>query len=136
MFPKLVYLCGPIQGCSDYEAWDWREKVKGWGKRNSALKFLDPMRRDYRGKENDLCEEIIKMDKADIAAASIVLVNYPSDKQAFIGSSMEILYAFERGKIVVVVAPKDVPISPWMKYHSHFILDDFESARKLISSLH
>ena len=73
MTKTRIYLCGPIAGCSDAEAHDWRDWVKeqvedkwiddkgvntkiGDYPPNAGAKFyagwaecLDPMRRDYRG---------------------------------------------------------------------------------------
>ena len=40
-----VYLCGPINGCTDTEAKNWREAVK-----EHFPASVDPMKRDYRGK--------------------------------------------------------------------------------------
>lgn len=55
---KSVYLCDPINGCTDDEATTWREKAKGLlqSKDPSAMNnymCVDPMRRDYRGREGD-----------------------------------------------------------------------------------
>lgn len=126
---KTIYLCGPINGCTDEECRDWREFVKGlWGGLT-----LDPMRRDYRGKEDDSVKEIVELDKIDVTNCDVVLVNY--DKPS-VGTSMEILYAFERGKMVVVVASKEARISPWMRYHSHAILNSFEDAVAHISEFY
>lgn len=120
-FEKTIYLCGPINGCTDEECRDWRELVKSkW-----EGKTLDPMRRDYRGKEDDSVKEIVELDKIDVIDSDVILVNY--DKPS-VGTSMEMLYAFERGKLVVVVAKDGTRISPWMRYHSHQILGSFESA--------
>lgn len=118
---KTIYLCGPINGCTDEECTDWREFVKGIWKGPT----LDPMRRDYRGKEDDSVKEIVELDKIDVINSDVILVNY--DKPS-VGTSMEILYAFERGKLVVVVAKDGTRISPWMRYHSHAILNSFEDA--------
>lgn len=118
---KTIYLCGPINGCADEECSDWREFVKGlWGGPT-----LDPMRRDYRGKEDESAKEIVELDKIDVTNCDVVLVNY--DKPS-VGTSMEILYAFERGKLVVVVAKENTRISPWMAYHSHRIFTSFDAA--------
>ncbi|TIL94656.1 MAG: hypothetical protein E5Y73_11135 [Mesorhizobium sp.] len=118
---KTIYLCGPINGCTDEECTDWREFVKGiW-----SGPTLDPMRRDYRGKEDNSVKEIVELDKIDVINSDVILVNY--DKPS-VGTSMEILYAFERGKLVVVVAKDGTRISPWMRYHSHAILNSFEGA--------
>ena len=123
---KTVYLCGHINGCTDAECTDWREfvKAKWWGN------TLDPMRRDYRGKEDDSVNEIVELDKIDIMRSDALLVNY--DKPS-VGTSMEVFYAFERGKYVVVVAAEGARISPWLRYHSHAITHSFETALNLIN---
>jgi nucleoside 2-deoxyribosyltransferase len=125
---KTIYLCGPINGCTDEECRDWRELVKTkW-----PGPTLDPMRRDYRGKEEESVNEIVEFDKIDITNSDALLVNY--DKPS-VGTSMEILYAFERGKLVVVVAAPDARISPWMRYHSHTITHSFDSAVAVIAGM-
>jgi nucleoside 2-deoxyribosyltransferase len=116
-----IYLCGPINGCTDEECKDWREAVKArW-----PGETLDPMRRAYRGKETESVNEIVEFDKIDVTNSDVILVNY--DKPS-VGTSMEVLYAFERGKLVVVVAKEGASISPWLRYHSHKILHSFEDA--------
>ncbi len=122
-----IYLCGPINACSDQECSDWRNEVKTWG-----FDTLDPMRRDYRGKENDCVKEIVELDKVDVVNSDVILVNYVKPS---VGTSMEILYAFERGKLIVVVADKDANISPWLKYHSQYIINSFKEAKEIISNL-
>lgn len=120
-----IYLCGPINGCTDSEAKDWREFVKSkW-----SGKTLDPMRRDYRGKEAESVNEIVTLDKIDIANSDVLLVNY--DKPS-VGTSMEIYIAFTTGKLVVVVATQGTNISPWMRYHSHKIANSFEEGLAFI----
>lgn len=118
---KTIYLCGPINGCTDEECRDWRELVKQlWGGPT-----LDPMRRDYRGKEDQSVNEIVELDKIDVTNSDALLVSY--DKPS-VGTSMEVLYAFERGKLVVVVAAPEVRISPWLRYHSHRIVTTYADA--------
>lgn len=115
-----VYLAGPIQGCTDEQCKAWREYVK-----TLLPDTLDPMRRDYRGIELESADEIVEGDKLDIDDADALLVNFPAPSA---GTCMEILYAWERFKKVVVVIPKEVKLSPWVKYHSTFITDSFEKA--------
>ncbi len=118
---RVIYLCGPINGCTDEECKDWREFVKSkWDGPT-----LDPMRRDYRGKEDESVNEIVTLDKVDIANSDVILVNY--DKPS-VGTSMEIYLAFAAGKLVVVVAKEGTRISPWMRYHSHKIVGSFDAA--------
>jgi len=109
---KIVYLCGPINGCSDAEAKDWREFAKA----NLTTGTLDPMARDYRGREREpgIDKEIVENDKIDIDNSDILLVNYVKPS---VGTSMEILYAWERKKPIILVCEKDAVLSPWLTYH-------------------
>lgn len=107
-----VYLCGPINGCSDDEAINWREYVKS---KIGAENCIDPMRRDYRGREDECLDEIVELDKKDILNSKIVLANCwkPSP-----GTSMEILYSYDHYIPVISIVKSDEKVSPWIKYHS------------------
>jgi nucleoside 2-deoxyribosyltransferase len=118
---KTLYLCGPINGCTDAEANDWRTAVKAlW-----PGDCLDPMRRDYRGREAESVREIVELDKIDVTRADAVLVS--CDKPSW-GTAMEVIYAWMIGKPVVVVCPSGMSISPWLRYHSHAIVHSYEDA--------
>lgn len=128
MKKRLIYLAGPINGCTDEECKDWREYVKTQlGEENT----LDPMRRDYRGREMECVDEIVEGDKVDIDSATLLLVNHPKPST---GTDMEIMYAFERGKKVITVVPPtaDTKISPWLSYHSTKIFFSFDDALNYI----
>ena len=45
---------------------------------------------------------------------------------------MEILYGWERNKLVVAVNPKGMMLSPWIVYHSHRIFSDYDVALEFI----
>jgi Nucleoside 2-deoxyribosyltransferase len=123
-----AYLCGPINGCTDEEANGWRSKVKSlW-----PGKTIDPMRRDYRGREAQMYREIVELDKIDIQAASCLIVSY--DKPS-VGTSMEVFIAYSLGKPVVIVAAPHTVISPWLHYHSHAIVTSYEAAVSTALSL-
>lgn len=122
-----IYLCGPIAGCTDEECKDWREAAK-----KQFKDTIDPMRRDYRGREDDCVDEIVELDKKDIDDSDALLVNHPKPS---VGTSMEVLYAWERNKLIVVVVPKGSSISPWMIYHSTFIVETFEEAYRILADL-
>lgn len=126
---KTIYLCGPINGCTDEGANGWRTFVID---QSPHFKHLNPMRRDYRGKEDYNVNEIVELDKIDIANSDALLVNY--DKPS-VGTSMEVLYAFERGKLVVVVTPPEAALSPWLRYHSHRIEHSFSDGLAAIKEL-
>lgn len=120
----IVYLCGPIEGCSDYECKDWREAAK-----KALPDTLDPMRRDFRNRIDDCSVEIVTKDKLDIMASQALLVNYT---RPTVGTIMEIMFSWEQHKYIVVVAPKGTRISPWLKYHSSVIVNTFEEAYELL----
>jgi len=121
-----VYLCGPINGRGD-ECVAWREQVK------AALpeRCLDPMRRDYRGRELDagVAAEIVEQDLADIHECDTLLVYF--DRPS-VGTSMEVFYGYRLGKRVIVVDRSNAPISPWLVHHSHAIVRDLASALALL----
>jgi nucleoside 2-deoxyribosyltransferase len=113
--PRKAYLAGPIIGCTDAECNDWRRHLTNVLQKYN-IEVLDPMRRDYRGRRDECYTEIVEQDKADIDAADIVIVRYfrPS-----VGTSMEMLYAWERKKLVILWADQGIPLSPWLTYHCH-----------------
>lgn len=110
-----IYLAGPINGCTDSEAKNWREEVK-----KLHYDCLDPMDRDYRGKEEINVKQLVEDDKADIDSADALLVWF--DRPS-VGTSMEILYAWEQGKIILTINASSKPLSPWIIYHSNNVMD-------------
>ncbi len=111
-----IYLCGPINGRSDADCKDWRELVK----KRWHGECIDPMRRDYRGREQEpgIAAEIVAGDMEDIQACDGVLVYV--DKPSF-GTAMEILLAHQMGKPVSVIDATDKPLSPWLTHHATHI---------------
>ena len=123
---KTVYLCGPINGRSDADCKDWRSKAKSL---LENLQTLDPMRRDYRGRESEAVHEIISNDKQDIDDSDAVLVYF--DKPSF-GTAMEIFYAHSKGKRVVAVNASGHPVSPWVTGHVDMVFESLEDACKYL----
>ena len=117
----LVYLAGPINGCTDDESTTWREIVKdALGEDNC----LDPMRRDYRGIEDESVNEIVQGDIEDITLSDVVLANC---WQASFGTAMETWHASQSlGKPVVSVTPPGAPVSPWLRYISFAVVDNLD----------
>lgn len=123
-----VYLAGPINGCTDDEANGWRQ---GFMERLPEDDFLDPMVRDYRGQEDECVVEIVEGDKADIDQCDIFLAYC---WQTSWGTGMEILYAWETGKHVMLVIPEGTRVSPWQRYHSHQIVWTLAEAAAVLGS--
>ena len=119
-----IYLCGPINGCTDSEAIDWRERVKDY-----FPQTIDPMVRDYRGREQQDYREIVDLDKRDVRTADVILVNYSKPS---VGTAMEVFYAWTIGKPVIVWCARSAVVSPWMRYHSTtFVYSLDEAVEKL-----
>jgi nucleoside 2-deoxyribosyltransferase len=121
---KTIYLCGPINGRTTADATGWREMVK----QNWPHQTLDPMRRDYRGRELEpgIAARIVAGDIEDIQNSDAILVFF--DKPS-VGTAMEVFYAKHTlKKPVVVVNASDKPLSPWMIHHSDFVVDNVTGA--------
>lgn len=116
----MVYLCGGINGLSDSDCKDWRQMAQ----ENLTQPTLDPMRRDYRGKEDYNVEAIVQGDLDDIAVSDVILVNATRPSW---GTAMEIVYAYQLGKIIHAFAYPD-KVSPWLRFHCTFIHPTHEVA--------
>lgn len=105
----IVYLCGGINGLPDADCNAWRTRAKELLKGQT----LDPMRRDYRGREAEAVSAIVRGDLDDIATCTRVLVNATRPSW---GTAMEIVYAYQQGKPVYAFTGPP-PVSPWLAYH-------------------
>ncbi len=109
---RRLYLAGPIHGCSDAEARDWREQVK----RDLAglYEFADPMDRDYRGREATTDPwAIVRPDLMEIGHATHAIFN--CERPSW-GTSQEMVYAHIDG--VDITAFGAGVSSPWVRYHA------------------
>lgn len=124
-----VFLSGPIRGLP-------REHSLGW--RKKADKLLSPKIKTIhalrgREKKETLPDPRIAIhrDKRDIDHSDILLVNDTFESASMIGTAMEVIYAFQNGKLVILFGhahEKDY----WLNYHSHVRLDTLEEACKFI----
>lgn len=116
-----------------------REISLGW--RNSATRILE---QDFnvihalRGREeketfSDPKTAVIR-DLADILKSDIILVDDTVEGVSMIGTSMEVFFAFENKKPVIVFGrahEKDY----WLNYHSHLRVDTLEDACDVIKKM-
>ena len=124
-----IYLAGPINGCSDSEAITWRQWFKEESLRDIEVDFIDPMKRDYRGKELSHYREIVDLDKIDIRNADVIVVMYVKPS---VGTSMEVFYAWTLGKPVIIINESNSSLSPWLIYHSTTIVTSKEACEDKI----
>ena len=123
-----IYLAGPIFQSEDSECIDWRVEAK---QVLNGHEIIDPMERDYRGVTDENYEKIVEEDKNLIDSCDILLVNHIKPS---VGTSMEILYAWERNKKVLVIS-KNSENSPWLIYHVHKIFQSLSQAIEYIRML-
>ena len=143
-----IYLSGGIKGLSDEQAYGWRKAVVkhyqlatgGFGhtgmtqeelKTSSkclqyAVSIIVPSRMQYR---DDIDPKpaalwVIKRDKISIVQSDIVLAYCPVPSW---GTAMEIMYAHELDKWIVVVCDDEYP-SPWLVAHADAIVPSFDLA--------
>lgn len=128
---KTIYLAGPINGRSDDDCKTWREEAKSLI--NAAgHKFLDPMARDYRGREHEegIAQKIVDGDLEDIAECDALIVYFD---QPSVGTAMEVFYAHKSlGKRVIVINKSTKPLSPWMLVHCSAVVSSVFAAVELL----
>lgn len=123
-----IYLAGPMFQTGDDECKAWRDDAAS---RLADHDIFNPMIRDYREGSDGHVEEIVEEDKADIDRCDLLLVNHTRPS---VGTSMEVLYAWERRKRIITVVHSD-QVSPWLRYHSERIFTDLDTAIEFINSL-
>lgn len=124
MKDKTIYLCGPINGRSDDDCRTWREEVK----QRWDGPCLDPMRRDYRGREHEpgTAAEIVGGDLEDIQNSDALLVYFDAPS---VGTSMEVFYAKHvLNKEIALVNKSERALSPWLIHHSDYVTTSVSDA--------
>jgi len=102
-----VYLCGPMEGLSDSEMTVWRKRLTE--KLEGISDVKDPCRRKKfhdQPYSMNLAKRITTMDLQDIDKSDLVFANFANERHIGRGSSMEVMYAAMKGKIVITVVPK------------------------------
>jgi nucleoside 2-deoxyribosyltransferase len=125
-----VYLAGPIANMTDSQTHDWRDTV-GLVLDRMGIEVIDPAKlRDFRNVPYPGDLAVVEPDKADIDSCDVLFAytHVPS-----VGTSMEILYAWERGKFVAIVHPDPSHASPWIHYHAHAVERSFDAAILVVS---
>lgn len=115
------YLAGPIDGVTSEEATGWRRYAKNVLNKY-GIKVFDPT------EDKDLtCSTydpgwIVRGDVARLKNSNFVLAAFAWDNAAYIGTSMEIRIAHERGTPIYVWGPVGRN-SYWLRYHATKFFD-------------
>lgn len=129
---KKIFLSGPIRGVSREESLAWR---------NEATKLLErnfDVLHAFRGREEketftDPRSAVIR-DLSDIKNADILLVNDTVENCSMIGTSMEIFFAFQQNKPIILFGSahdKDY----WLNYHIHLRTRDLTEACEVLNKM-
>lgn len=113
---NTVFLCGPMRGLD-------RQESLGWRKQAVLLlceKFyvLHAMRQREEKETLPDPRLAIARDKQDIMRADILLVNDSFPNASMIGTAMEILFAYQLNKTIIVFGDAH-PNDYWLNYHCH-----------------
>jgi nucleoside 2-deoxyribosyltransferase len=114
---NLVYLAGPITGCSYDGATDWRAEAASqfsdWIKpisplRNKQyLKGSESIAADYPNYALSTAKAISSRDRNDVWRSDLILVNFLGAIKVSIGTVIEIAWATEFKKPIVLVMEDD-----------------------------
>ena len=129
---KTVFLSGPMRGVPRSEALAWRvEASKMLSKKFHVLHAL-------RGREKketftDPHAAVIR-DLSDIKSADILLVNDTFKNSSMIGTSMEVFFAHEEKKPVILFGNAHIG-DYWLDYHAHLRTKDLREACAVINKM-
>jgi len=138
-----VYLAGPMEDCSEDHMTGWRQLTAN-ALKLSDINSLDPTRRvsfhDQLGenlqdltKTMNTCKRIFKQDLQDIAESKVVLADVRRDSGRGTGTSMELMFAHMKNKIIILWADEGDFIHPFyeaMATEKHYSLEEaVESVR-------
>jgi Nucleoside 2-deoxyribosyltransferase len=112
---RTIYLTGPITGCSEKQASDWRKYVRD--RLAPGLVAIDPMRDavdfsvvserqlDDTARLQNLLHgrEILERNRVDIARCDVLLANFLGAQRISIGSVGELFWADAFRKPVIIV---------------------------------
>lgn len=129
---RVVFLSGPMRGVPREEGVAWREKTRNLLESN--FEILHALRgREKKETFPDPRLAVIR-DKDDISRSSVVLVNDTFKNVSMIGTSMEVLLAYQLDKTVIIFG-KEHENDYWLNYHSHVRAETLEDACDLANRM-
>jgi len=135
-----VYLAGPMEDSVEEEMIGWRTLAKQVFD-SADIQVYDPTRRisfhDQIGeatsyiqdnvRNQNICRSIFRQDLQDIDHSSVVLADIRRSSGRGTGSSMELMYAYMKGKIIILWANKEDKIHPFYESiytEKHYDVED------------
>ncbi len=129
---KKVFLSGPIRGIPKEESLAWRKEAAKLLEAN--FETTHALRgREERETFTDPRAAVVR-DLSDIKSADILLVNDSIEDCSMIGTSMEVFFAFQENKPVIVFGSaheKDY----FLNYHTHLRVKDLNEACDVLNKM-
>lgn len=148
---RRAYLSGPITGCTYKGATEWRKAVR-MDLEDAGFTVFDPMRgKSFLSNQTRISDEagagdknprisdkaLVMRDRADVAAADIVLVNLLGARIVSIGTMFELAWANLLHKLtVIVVEPDNVHARHPFVRESGVVFTDLDAAVDYVKSCH
>jgi nucleoside 2-deoxyribosyltransferase len=141
---NYVYLAGPMEDCS-------KDTMTGWRKQATEqldlyeISSLDPTRRVSFHNQLDnqlqdqvrgmnICKRIFKQDLQDIADSRVVLADVRRSSGRGTGTSMELMFAHTKNKIIILWADKQDFPHPFIEAIATEKYYDLEDAIEAVGS--
>ncbi len=129
---KTVFLCGPMKGIKRKNGLNWRNKATELLSSNFIVKHA------YRGREEKETfldsRSAVARDKYDVLKSDILIVNDTFEDVSMIGTSMEVLLAFEN-HIPIILFGRAHDQDYFLNYHSHARCYSLQEACKLANRM-
>jgi len=114
---KFVYLAGPIEGCSNHEINQWRQKCHvGF---TDHITGVNPYRAEREADDPEARKRIIMKNYMDTKSCDLILAYLPKEinaRRPSYGTTFEIAWGFSLQKPVVIVSD-DIGV------HDHPLMD-------------
>ncbi|MDO8658873.1 MAG: hypothetical protein Q7K55_09100 [Candidatus Levybacteria bacterium] len=129
---KTIFLCGPMRGVAREISLGWRKFASEY--LSEKFEVIHAMRgREEKETFADPRAAVVR-DLSDIKNADILLVNDTLENVSMIGTSMEIFFAFQQNKPIIVFGnahEKDY----WLNYHTHLRVKDLSEACEVLNKM-
>lgn len=126
---KQVFLCGPIRGVTREESLTWRKKATEY--LSGKFEVIHALRgREEKETFTDYRAAVVR-DLSDVKNSDILLVNDTLEGCSMVGTSMEIFYAFQQNKPIIIFGNahnKDY----FLNYHTHLRTNTLEQACEVL----
>lgn len=149
--PKLVYLAGPISGCTYDGAMDWRNAAARVLE-DAGIIALSPMRgkayldipgqridgqpEAYRGVPLSAAKGIVTRDRWDCQRADVILMYLKGAERISIGSMIEMGWADSaRVPVVLVLEPGNVHEHAMLVQLAGFVVETLDEALHVVIQL-